>query len=318
MGDCLRKTGHHVARRASKVRRRTTPPAAVPAPLRLRYLYGALVAYHAGQSLDHRVITDYEFVLIIEGQVRYRCNGRDHDLPPGAVVLSQPGFAEQYTWDAHGPTRHAYIHFQIDQLPGDWPPPRRWPVTQTQPDPVVPALLRHIVNRAHLHADWPTRPPSHDDCRIVEALLSAYLKRLPQIVGRREQSRPEPVRRCITFMRQTIDEHPDRTMTLVDLADAAGVSPKHLCKLFDRALGHAPMQTYNLLRMQLALSLLGWSNLTVKQIADRCGYGSAFYFSRYFTATYGQSPRAVRARALAGKPLPRSPLPPDVTPRLHW
>jgi transcriptional regulator GlxA family with amidase domain len=78
------------------------------------------------------------------------------------------------------------------------------------------------------------------------------------------------------------------------------------------------MRTYNLMRLQLSLALLARTNLTIKQIANRCGYDNQFYFSRCFTKAFDRSPNRVRRDLTLGVPPPASPLPVDITPRVHW
>jgi transcriptional regulator GlxA family with amidase domain len=119
-------------------------------------------------------------------------------------------------------------------------------------------------------------------------------------------------------MRLRLEEDPGRPATLRDVADVAGVSGKHLCRLFRKHLGYSPMQTYRLLQMQVALGLLTRSNLTVKQIAAHCGFANQFYFSRCFSKCFGRPPSRVRSDLRAGQPPPLVPLPVDLTPRVHW
>lgn len=50
------------------------------------------------------------------------------------------------------------------------------------------------------------------------------------------------------------------------------------------------MQTFRLLKLQLAMALLGRSSLAIKEIADRCGFENSLNFARCFTRVYGKSP----------------------------
>jgi AraC-like DNA-binding protein len=70
--------------------------------------------------------------------------------------------------------------------------------------------------------------------------------------------------------------------------------------------------------MQLAMALLGRSNLSVKEIAERCGFDNPLYFTRIFTRLYQSPPTAIRTRLRRGQAPPRNPLPPEITPRVHW
>lgn len=297
---------------------RTPPAPPRSARLELAYLYGGIAVYRAGESLAPRRLTDHELVVIQEGSARYRADGREYRLRPGSAVLARPGFHESYEWDRRVRTRHAYVHFGIETLPRDWSAPERWPVVRESVAPAVVALLDEILARANWHPDWPSRRPPRADTRLVEALITLVLDPGLHTVDRVGLERPEPVQRALKWMREILDETPDREVTLVDLAQAGAVSTKHLCRIFGSSLGHAPMETYRLLRLQLAVALLARSNLRVQEIAQRCGFRDALYFSRCFAAAFGISPRATRERLRTGRPPPANPLPADLMPRLHW
>jgi len=293
-------------------------PASRAEHLELSFLYGGFVQYRPGETLGPRVLPDWEMVLIIEGRVVYSADGREYVAPPGSLILARPGFSETYRWDPVGETHHAYFHFGVEHLPADWPAPQEWPVIRTRPDPVLAALFRHVMQRIHAHHRWPAEPPGRAGSRPVEALIDAFLEEGCTDRQAFESTRPEPVGHAVALMRSTLDEDPRRQLRLIDLARAAGVTQKHLCRLFQTTFGHSPMRTYRLLKLQLAVALLSRSNLTVKQIAHRCGFECPFYFSRCFSKEIGQSPTDVRKRMRRGQPPPSSPLPVDITPRMFW
>jgi AraC family transcriptional regulator len=284
--------------------------------LRLGYLYGSVALYQPGETLGPRDLSDYELVLITEGNVTYIADGRHYALAPGSVVLARPGSREEYVWDRTGRTKHAYFHFGITGLPCDWPEPDRWPVQRRDADGALATLFQHVLHRIAQHSGGPSREPSAAECRMVEALIEVFLKGPHPDVSSLE--RPEPVRRAVKWMRELIDEDPGRRVALADLAAAANVSQKHLCRVFARSIGHAPLETYRLLRLQLAVALLARSNLSIKEIAQRCGFDDALYFSRCFSHTLGCSPLHARNRMRKGSPPPALHLPMDVTPRIYW
>ena len=88
----------------------------------------------------------------------------------------------------------------------------------------------------------------------------------------------------------------------------ASVTGKHLCRLFRGSLGYPPLATFRLLKMQLAMALLGRSNLSVKEIAERCGFDNPLYFTRIFTLLYQAPPTAIRTRLRRGQAPPHATL----------
>ena len=113
--------------------------------------------------------------------------------------------------------------------------------------------------------------------------------------------------RSLDWLTRTLEGDPARPISLSELAAAAAVTPKHLCRLFASSLSTSPMETVRLMRLERSLLLLARSNLTVREVADLSGFVSPNHFSRCFRATYGRPPSVVRRAMLAGELLPASP-----------
>ena len=69
-----------------------------------------------------------------------------------------------------------------------------------------------------------------------------------------------------------------------------GVSQFHV--VFRALTGMTPTQYITKLRMSLAARLLRDATLSVGEVAEACGYGDMFYFSRVFRREMGVSPSA--------------------------
>ena len=76
-------------------------------------------------------------------------------------------------------------------------------------------------------------------------------------------------------------------------ADAAelGVTPIHYRRLFKAVIGVPPYEYLQQNRLHLAFSLLKTTkSLQIKEISQRCGFGNATEFSRFFKQRTGMSP----------------------------
>jgi AraC-like DNA-binding protein len=287
--------------------------------LRLSYLLGGLAIYRPGEVLGPRRLFDYECVAILEGEARYVVEGGgDILIPVGGILLTRPGFKETYQWGKARQTRHAYFHFAIEEFPLDWPEPACWPIAHPKVSPLVQALYREVIDRIQIHPDWPAQPPDIDTNRLVETLISILLRPASSQVIDPSTILPLPVQRAIHVMRLEIEEPTGRPVQLGKLAAAAGVTPKHLCALFAGSIGHPPLRTFRLLQLQLAVPLLARTDFSVKEVARHCRFQDPYYFTRYFTQIFGESPSEVRRRMRAGGAPPRNPLPPDLAPRIFW
>jgi len=78
------------------------------------------------------------------------------------------------------------------------------------------------------------------------------------------------------------------------MARIAGVTARHLDRLFAAYLGTSFLDQYRRIRLQHAHRLLKQSPLSVSEIAVATGFSSLSHFSRMFRAVYGIAPRAAR------------------------
>jgi AraC-like DNA-binding protein len=84
-------------------------------------------------------------------------------------------------------------------------------------------------------------------------------------------------------------------LSLGELAGVLGISPAQLSRRFKAVHGVAPAAYLRRVRLQKARELLTRSDANLQTIAERCGYRSAFYFSRVFTHETGRPPSQYRA-----------------------
>ncbi|UDY23404.1 helix-turn-helix domain-containing protein [Nocardioides sp. Kera G14] len=102
--------------------------------------------------------------------------------------------------------------------------------------------------------------------------------------------------------RAFIDEHAhDPGLTAARVADAIGISERHLSRVF-AASGSSVPQYILSRRLERAHALLAAEPcLTVAEVAARAGFGSATYFSHAFRDRYGERATDVRRQARARK-----------------
>ncbi len=286
--------------------------------LKLSYLYCGTAICQPGEILGPRLLQDFEGVLIIEGHPTYETQQGKSFLEPGSIVLAQPGSHETYRWDANIQTHHSYFHFNLEEIPADWPDPADWPCCQLRPERALGEMFRQIIDRAARHTDWPTRCPGISDNRVFETFLDLYLNPADSPAEPSLHEFSEPVCRAVKYMREQLDNPEFKSFSLDDLSNVANVSSNYLCRVFHKELNISPMRVCRLMQFQLAIPLLTRSNLSIKAIADRCGFPDQLQFSRSFSQTFGLSPSQLRVKLQSGSPLPPTPLPPSLMPRLYW
>ena len=87
---------------------------------------------------------------------------------------------------------------------------------------------------------------------------------------------------------------------LDELAQEIGISASHLRTRFRNTCGVSIGKHLRRLRLERARGLLRMSSARIGEVAEQCGYGSLFSFSRAFQKAYGQAPSAFRREQRKG------------------
>lgn len=85
-------------------------------------------------------------------------------------------------------------------------------------------------------------------------------------------------------------------LTLAELSRYAGLSRRHIERLFQSNLGRSPARYYLEIRLERARNLLIQSSMPVVEVAVACGFVSASHFSKCFREMYGRSPQMERVQ----------------------
>lgn len=92
-----------------------------------------------------------------------------------------------------------------------------------------------------------------------------------------------------------VSTHLSEDLSTPALASRAGVSERHLDRLFVQELGLSPGRLVRRIRTEAAANLLVGTDLPIGSVATRCGFRSAETLRLAFVAAYGVSPSQYRA-----------------------
>lgn len=104
----------------------------------------------------------------------------------------------------------------------------------------------------------------------------------------------------VTRIVRAIERQPQASLALGRLARAAGLSPYHFLRTFERLTGVTPHQYVLRVRLREAALRLAAEPAKVLDIALDSGFGDVSNFNRAFRAEFGLSPRAYRERLTHG------------------
>ena len=103
----------------------------------------------------------------------------------------------------------------------------------------------------------------------------------------------------ILNLRYYIEDRLGSEITLTDLAGEVNFSKAYFIKRFNLLFDMPPMRFVNLRRVARAKQLIEQTELSLSDIAQKCGFGSLHYFSRIFKSFEGISPNEYRKRGTA-------------------
>ena len=217
--------------------------------------------------------------LRTKGGLRTITSGKGFLIPPGEPHAY--GSSEKEPWSilwihATGPLVEDFL--ELLNLSGQ--------------EPVFPILnLPHLRDlHARIFREMERR---HDPANLISASGKLYDFLTYLLSGQRGSAASQAsvqLRQAITHM----ESHVHESLTLEELARAAGLSVSRFSFLFKQAEGISPGAYFTQLRMQQPARYLLSNPVSITEVARKTGYEDPYYFSRVFKSVMGKSPRDYR------------------------
>ncbi|MBQ8780593.1 MAG: helix-turn-helix domain-containing protein [Oscillospiraceae bacterium] len=150
--------------------------------------------------------------------------------------------------------------------------------------------IMHILAYEHYCAD-------SFHVEIEEKYLDIFLLKLARMIEQRASASSEALiekNYRFTQLRTRIFTMPETVPDVEGMAAEVGMSRSGFQHLYKKMFGVSVMSDVITGRLDRAKRLLSSTNLTIREIAERCGYESEFNFMRQFKSRYGQTPTEYR------------------------
>lgn len=263
-----------------------------------------------GSPTHLRRIYDHELIYVLGGTGRIVIGRKTYAARPDQLFLIPPRVWHSFHADTSENLPVIGIHF-------DWVPQHdtiTFPLFRPADEPVEEHRFRTF--RSIPHWDWPTQPwlDLRGRPRVRQALedfLAAHHRfdsESPTVAGAflaaaigliaREARRSQQIAhgdeigadalRRIERARALLENSLDSVETI---AEKVGWSGDHLRRMFRISGQSAPYQLQTQARLKRARQLLREENLSIAQIAQRCGFDDASHFARAFKKDCGLTPR---------------------------
>ena len=129
-------------------------------------------------------------------------------------------------------------------------------------------------------------------------------QRVPQQVSE-DKSLPELVSRAVALFSERLED----PISVGDVADALGVTPRQVERAFKKATGQSPSHYYRSLRMNAARQLVLYSKDSMGDVASAVGFSSTTPLVTHYQNAFGVSPQEDRRRINAFRVQGNVPLP---------
>ena len=250
-----------------------------------------LRATYVTHSFSRHFHEGYAVGCIEHGAMRFRYQGESLVAAQGEVNLVVPGEAH----DGHAASHEGWS-YRMFYLP---PQALRESAKALTQSPGLPHFragvirdpaLAQCIRATHRALENPTVPALEKETRLLW-LLAHWISRHADTPG----SWPDPPQehRAVALAREYLDARFAEDITLPGLARAAGLSPFHLLRVFERQLGVTPHDYLTQIRVERAREKL----LTPARLADvalETGFADQSHLTRTFKKRYGVTPGRFR------------------------
>ena len=238
----------------------------------------------------------YELCLIVRGNVDWWVGQEVHEVGPGELYLTRPHERHGGVDSMLQPCELYWAGFVLDGARG------LAGLNRTESRQLAKRYAG--LTQRQFRADRDTaqcfarliRAQSDGGVFAAAEARTAFLSLLLSALrchDEHESQRHRTPRAVRDAMRRMLD-HLDQNLGLPELAESVGLSPKRLNDVFTAALGCTPGRWRTLQRVKQAKVLLRQSELSVTDIALRCGFASSQYFATTFKRHVGSTPGRYR------------------------
>lgn len=232
--------------------------------------------------------------VILEGAEAFHYRGVHHVAPAGSLVAVNPdelhdgapardGFAYRMLYPSVDLVQG--IADELDDRAAGFPAFRE----AIMADHEVAGLLgtAHALMEDHVQRAAPKLAVDEAFTAALSLMVRRHSHNEPR--GRRLGQEPGPIRRA----RRMIDDLYMQDLTLIDLAEKAGLSRYHFLRAFRREVGVTPHAYLTGRRIAAAKPLLA-GDAPLSEVALACGFYDQSHFSRAFKGSTGVTPGQYR------------------------
>ena len=225
----------------------------------------------------------YHMFYIRSGKARFVVSGKTYELAAGSTLLVPRQATHSYSNPCDETMEYLEIKFTLSQ-----------PVfenTHISDDPLAGMLFQQILKEySELQG-------------LADQAAASYLSSIIQLLTQQDRYKKQRRFRFIdatsySELSQTIirylEKHFGEDITLDGLAKLLGYNKSYLCVAFKKDTHSTIIDFLNMIRIRRAAELIVYSDHSLTQVADICGFTSVSHFNRVFVKYVGITPGQCR------------------------
>lgn len=224
------------------------------------------------------------------GKFRYRIGDESGEASTGDLIYCAPGYT--FHREMVSPLSLHYIGFEFD---GDG---------QLKTQPRLPSVQSHPTDGKRLFSNFaylrkhhlsPHPRSVHRKQMILGDLWQLTCEDWEdEHVEKKLEQLPETEDELMNRATEWLYRHAFTPFVMSELSSLLGLSPVQFTRRFRKSFQITPSDFVRSLRIRRAAELLRETDLTLDQIASRCGYENGFYLSLVFSKSMGRRPSKYR------------------------
>jgi len=234
-------------------------------------------------------LENYFIRLQTEGHCVAKVNHQTKELAPGDLLLCKPGDSCELIIDEYGENQENlaicsgdyFIICRGSWLDEWWERTERPTIKQLNDSERLLVLWKEMIREKHRIYE-----KNQEFLDYLTRSLCLSIDMSIRDSGLSQSNLPQPVR----IMKSYIEENANKPIKVEDVANHAGFSSSRASHLFKEKFGKTIIEYAIDIRLNTAIKLIKYSDMTLEQIAELSGFGSYTYFHRVFKKQHGVSP----------------------------
>jgi AraC family transcriptional regulator, arabinose operon regulatory protein len=227
---------------------------------------------------------DCYLLLLTHTPAVFWVEGKLIEYPKHSVILYSPG-SKIYYHAVGGGYENDWLRFDSDELYVSSFPIKNVPFPI--PDPEYCHSLFCLLT-------WENYFPGQESTHIINQLIRILFTKLYEATLQYRQKKNPAHYNDLIELRKRIYKNPELPWKVSEMAAQLHLSPGYFQKIYRETFDVSCAEDVIACRIRVAMDLLKYTDKTVAEVAEECGYNSVEHFCRQFKKNVGKTPGAFR------------------------